>query len=137
MLLAQAALEGQGIRPPGLSDAPLRDAETLLDRLQQSALAGGRTGRVMEVQLLQARLHALRQETTAALNRLEAALSLAEPEGYVRLFVDEGAPVFHLLALLAAQPRLTVSLETVQTLLAAFPPTPAPSTPSIIAPAAP
>ena len=67
-------------------------------------------------------LHALRQETTAALSRLEAALHRAEPEGYVRLFVDEGAPVFHLLTLLATQPLLTVSLDTVQTLLAAFPP---------------
>ena len=122
VLLAQAALTGRGIRPPGLSTDPLQDAETLLDRLQQAALAGGRTGRVIEIHLLQACLHALRQETTAALSRLEAALHWAEPEGYVRLFVDEGAPVFNLLTLLAAQPLLTVSLDTVQTLLAAFPP---------------
>ncbi|MCB0163726.1 MAG: hypothetical protein KDI79_05840 [Anaerolineae bacterium] len=127
VLLAQATLEAQGLRLPGPSPNPFADAETLLATLLQTALAGGRTGRVIEIQLLQARLHALRQETTAALSRLEAALHLAESEGYIRLFVDEGAPVFHLLTLLAAQPRLTISLDTVQSLLAAFPPPPAQS----------
>ena len=36
-------------------------------------------------------------EVNQAMERLSRALSLAEPEGYIRLFVDEGAPIAHLL----------------------------------------
>src|ERR1700730_14091568 len=54
---------------------------------------------------------------TGALSTLERALVLAEPEGYVRLFVDEGAPMRLLLR--DAQARGIVP-EYVATLLAAF-----------------
>jgi LuxR family transcriptional regulator, maltose regulon positive regulatory protein len=39
-----------------------------------------------------------RQEWTESLPTLESALTLAEPEGYVRVFVDEGAPMAVLLS---------------------------------------
>jgi LuxR family maltose regulon positive regulatory protein len=45
-------------------------------------------------------------------------LTLAEPEGYVRLFVDEGQPMVHLLALALAH---GIAPEYVARLLAAFP----------------
>src|SRR5437016_11739140 len=39
----------------------------------------------------------------AALESLQRAVGLAEPEGYVRIFVDEGAPMGSLLRALASQ----------------------------------
>ncbi len=71
----------------------LLDARRLLDRLQQAAEAGGRAGSVIEIVMLQALARHALDDTPAALTALERALSLAEPEGYVRLFVDEGEPL--------------------------------------------
>ena len=73
-----------------------RDAAAgLLQRLLEAADAGGRTGTVMEVLVLQALV--LRADPSRALVPLERALTLAEPEGYVRLFLDEGGPMEQLL----------------------------------------
>ena len=55
-------------------------------------------GSAIEILILRAlALHAL-SETSGALAALERALTLAEPEGYVRVFVDEGAPMAALLS---------------------------------------
>ncbi|MCC7359091.1 MAG: AAA family ATPase [Anaerolineales bacterium] len=69
----------------------------LLERLQQAAEAGGRAGSVIESLMLQALAHAAQGDRKAALSLLERALALAEPEGYVRLFVDEGPALTPLL----------------------------------------
>jgi LuxR family maltose regulon positive regulatory protein len=66
------------------------EAARLLDRLLAAAEAGERTGSVIEILVLQA----LADGTVAPLVR---ALTLAEPEGYVRVFVDEGPPMAALL----------------------------------------
>jgi len=55
-----------------------------------------------------------------ALAPLERALSLAEPEGYVRVFVDEGPPMARLLQ--EADSR-TIAPDSARRLLAAFPST--------------
>jgi LuxR family maltose regulon positive regulatory protein len=92
-------------------------AVALLERLLDAAEAGGRTGSAIEILLLQAlaRKHAgLLGEALASLAR---ALDLAEPEGYVRLFVDEGAPMATLLGA-AAERGATVGYA--RRLLAAF-----------------
>ena len=73
------------------------DAMRLLQRLLQAAEAGGRTGSVIEILVLQALAHQMQGDVPAALAPLERALTLAEPEGYVRLFVDEGEPMAELL----------------------------------------
>jgi LuxR family transcriptional regulator, maltose regulon positive regulatory protein len=62
----------------------------LLERLLQAAEAGERTGSVIEILVLQALAHETHGDISAALGALQQALTLAEPEGYVRLFVDEG-----------------------------------------------
>jgi LuxR family transcriptional regulator, maltose regulon positive regulatory protein len=69
----------------------------LLERLLRSAQDGGRTASVIEILVLQALGHQARGDALAALVPLERALALAEPEGYVRIFVDEGAPMALLL----------------------------------------
>jgi LuxR family transcriptional regulator, maltose regulon positive regulatory protein len=74
-----------------------QQALDLLHRLLQAAEDGARTGSVIEILSLQALAHHARGETAAALMPLQRALRLAEPEDYVRLFVDEGQPMAALL----------------------------------------
>ena len=69
----------------------------LLERLLDAAATGHRTGSVIEILVLQALAHQLQGDLMAALGPLERALTLAEPEGYVRVFVDEGPPMTTLL----------------------------------------
>jgi LuxR family transcriptional regulator, maltose regulon positive regulatory protein len=76
----------------------LDDALRLIDRLLGAAESGARMGNAIEILVLRAlALHA-RRETSAAFAALERALTLAEPEGYIRVFVDEGAPMTALLS---------------------------------------
>ena len=74
-----------------------------LARLNEAARAGGRTGRMIEILSLQALAYQSQGDRTQAMAALERALSLAEPEGYVRTFVDEGAPMAALLRRAASQ----------------------------------
>ena len=73
------------------------EATRLLERLRQAAEEGGRTGSVIEIVVLQALAHQARVDIPAALACLERAVTLAEPEGYVRVFADEGPPMASLL----------------------------------------
>ena len=79
----------------------LAGATRLLERLQLAAEAGERTGSVIEIRTLQALAHQARGDGPAALVALAAAVTLAEPEGYVRIFLDEGPPMASLLRALA------------------------------------
>ena len=68
-----------------------------LARLREAAEAGERTGSVIEILSLQAMAYQARGDRNLAMAALERALSMAEPEEYVRVFVDEGAPMAALL----------------------------------------
>ena len=83
--------------------ASLQDVARLLERLLQAAEAGDRTGTAIEVLVLQAVTHHARGNDSGALAALERALTLAEPEGYVRLFAGEGPPMAALLRAAAKQ----------------------------------
>ncbi len=76
---------------------PLQNASTLLNRLLAAAEAGGRTGSLLEILVLQALVHEAQDDMAAAQAALARALTLAAPEGYVRLFVDAGPPLAALL----------------------------------------
>ncbi|WP_405459990.1 LuxR C-terminal-related transcriptional regulator [Paenibacillus sp. HJGM_3] len=69
----------------------------LLKRLLQAAEEGERTGCAIEILVLQALAYHMQGDIPAALVPLERALILAEPEGYIRIFVDEGRPMAALL----------------------------------------
>jgi len=73
----------------------------LLDRLHAVATAQGRTGSVIEIQGLRALALAGNGHDTGAVAALDEALTLARPEGWLRVFVDEGAPMATLLRRLA------------------------------------
>jgi len=74
----------------------------LLERLLKAAEGGGRMGSVIEILVLQALAQAAPGNIPLALAPLERALTLAEPEGYVRVFVDEGEPMGALLTRIKA-----------------------------------
>jgi LuxR family maltose regulon positive regulatory protein len=69
----------------------------LLRRLGDLAAAQGRTGSLIEVRLLQALALAARGDPPGASDALAEALALGVPEGYVRVFLDEGRPLAALL----------------------------------------
>ena len=73
------------------------DALYLLERLHRASQDGGRLGRVIEIQILQALAHQAQGDMARALPILDQALSLAKPENYIRVFVDEGEPMVVLL----------------------------------------
>ncbi len=75
----------------------LDEALALLARLLRPAEEGGRTSSVLEVLVLQALALDARGDARAAAEALDRALALAAPEGFVRLFLDEGAPMAALL----------------------------------------
>lgn len=85
------------------SDASVRDAARLLERLLTAAEAGERGGSVIEILVLQALTYHARGDTPGAPGALHRALALAEPEGYVRVFVGEGPPMATLLRAVAKQ----------------------------------
>lgn len=62
----------------------------LLERLLQAAEAQKRRGSALDILLVQALAHEAQGNRPQALAALERALTLAEPEGYARIFVDEG-----------------------------------------------
>jgi LuxR family transcriptional regulator, maltose regulon positive regulatory protein len=77
----------------------------LLERLHTAAVAQGRVASVIEILTLQALARAAAGDERGALAALAEALTLAAPEGYLRVFVDEGAPMATLLGRLAAAQR--------------------------------
>jgi LuxR family transcriptional regulator, maltose regulon positive regulatory protein len=77
----------------------------VLERLHAAAAAQGRSGSVIEILALQALARWEGGDQAGALAALEEALALAWPEGYVRVFVDEGAPMAVLLGGLVAAQR--------------------------------
>ncbi|WP_395728026.1 tetratricopeptide repeat protein [Nakamurella sp.] len=109
ILLAQGATSGDR--------GSLGPVTRLLDNLLSAADAGGRTGSAIEILVLQALTRHADGDTAGALTALDRALTLAEPEGYVQVFVGEGAPMASLLTVVAA--RRTAS-DHVRRLLDAF-----------------
>jgi LuxR family maltose regulon positive regulatory protein len=76
----------------------LDDALDLLARLLDMAESAGWIGKIIEIRALQALAHQGRGDTKGALIALGRALANAEPKGYVRVFLDEGAPMARLLS---------------------------------------
>ena len=99
-------------------NADIQDAIRLLERLLNAAEEGKRMRSIIEILVLQALAYESKDDIPKALVPLKRALSLAEPEGYFRIFVGEGPPIARLL-----YEALThdISPDYVQRLLGAFP----------------
>jgi len=98
-----------------------------LERLLNAAEAGERVNSVIEILALQSLALQAQDATLRALDALERSLALAEPGGYVRTFLDEGAPMAKLLANIrktysgdGKTSSSRVRLDYVDRLLAAF-----------------
>ena len=89
VLLAQYAVE---------REARLLDEATgLLERLLRAAEEGARTGSAIEILVLRALACQALGDIPVALASLQRALTLSEPEGYVRIFIDQGPAMASLL----------------------------------------
>jgi LuxR family maltose regulon positive regulatory protein len=95
----------------------VRKTLELLRCLLPAAKAAGRVENTIEILVLQAVALQLLEHAEQASSALRHALSLAEPEGYVRTFVDEGEPMARLLRRALAK---GIAPDYVQKLLAAF-----------------
>jgi LuxR family transcriptional regulator, maltose regulon positive regulatory protein len=74
------------------------DALGLLERQLKLAEKQNRLRSRIEIRILQALAFHAKGKTANALASLEQALTLAEPEGYLRMFAAEGKPVVELLS---------------------------------------
>jgi LuxR family maltose regulon positive regulatory protein len=85
------------------AERSIQEVTRLLERLLRAAEAGQRTGSVIEILVVQALAHQAREDVPAALASLQRAVTLAEPEGYLRIFADEGPSMASLLRAVAKQ----------------------------------
>ncbi len=98
------------------SGRSILEATELLERLEKAAEKGGRMGSVIEILVLQALAQEVQNNIPSALTPFARALTIAEPEGYVQIFVDEGIEMARLLSEAAAQkimPDYTNKLQTI------------------------
>lgn len=104
-------LVAQGVR----DDDPtsLDQALGLTERLHAAAEDGGRSGAVIEALVVGALARVARGDRDGAVDAVRRAAALAEPDGHVRVFLDEGPQMTSLLRLAAtgrAAPRFTQRL---------------------------
>jgi len=101
-----------------IAQGRLEEATKLLQQLRKSADAGGRTSRLIEILILQALSLQARGDIDQALSILDQALIIAEPGGFIRVFVDEGPRMARLLYESLAR---GIAPDYIRRLLAAFP----------------
>ena len=78
-------------------DRVIQDLIGFMERLLKAAEEGGRLGSIIEILALQALAYQAVENIPRAHSILGRALTLAEPEGYLRVFVREGPPMEALL----------------------------------------
>jgi ATP/maltotriose-dependent transcriptional regulator MalT len=88
-----------------LAEGKTDEAVTFLEELLVDVRSTGMKAYEMVLLTLLALASERRGDTGLALDHLKSALSLAEPEGFVRVFVDEGAPMAALLRCLIQESR--------------------------------
>jgi LuxR family maltose regulon positive regulatory protein len=100
----------------GKPDEAIATLQTLLPAAEKAQ----RQGSVIEILALQARALSALGQTGVAIDTLERALTLAEPEGYARVFVDEGPMMAEMLRAVGRQPSANDLRPYIGRLLAAF-----------------
>ncbi|HET8985180.1 MAG TPA: LuxR C-terminal-related transcriptional regulator [Trueperaceae bacterium] len=95
-------------------------ARELLDRLLGAAEEGGRGRSVLEILVVQAMVEKAAGDLPRALTALERALALAEPQGHVRVFLDEGSAMEELVRRVEGQLGSRTARRFSQVLLEGF-----------------
>jgi LuxR family maltose regulon positive regulatory protein len=108
----------------------------LLTLLQPVVETGERRSSLLEISVLQALAYQAQSQLPDALTALIRAIILAQPEGFIRTFVDEGEPMRELLSMFQSRRSNDTLGAYTEELLAAFgtphtPPTSASSRPSL------
>ena len=123
-----------------MAQGQLEKTIKLLGHLFVIAGNGGRTANMIEILMLQALAFQEQGDANQAFDALERSFALAEPKGFIRIFVDEGPPMARLLYEALSNGNAS---DYVQRLLSAFPdednarstsPQPASSTTDLIEP---
>jgi len=114
----------------GQSDKALH----LLDHALHAAQQTDRLGDTIQILILKALTHRAQGDPEQMLTALERALSLAEPEGYVRIFVDESAPMARLLRRAAIRAPSSMYIRQLLEVLGAPPDTEAPPSTALVEP---
>jgi LuxR family maltose regulon positive regulatory protein len=83
-----------------IRQSKIDEAMQWLEKLAQLAQVQGRRGSEIEILTLQAEALQVSGDISRAIEYLAQALALAEPEGYIRVFVDEGTYIERLLVLM-------------------------------------
>ncbi len=100
-----------------LADGSAQATQTLLGKLEQATLDSGRVARLIEVYILQSLAYQALGKREQALGQLGQAIDLAQPEGFIRIFVDEGNILIPLLKQIAGR---GVAVAYIQQLLPLF-----------------
>jgi LuxR family maltose regulon positive regulatory protein len=101
-----------------LAQGRLDEAESILSSLIRDAEAGEGKYAFIVMLALQACVLNAKSDRSAALILLSKAVELAEPEGFVRVFVDEGEAMQQLLAALARRDAVATPSDRLKTYLA-------------------
>ncbi|MEO0770245.1 MAG: tetratricopeptide repeat protein, partial [Cyanobacteria bacterium J06649_4] len=117
LLIAEYAQNGKKTTEKKNSLFSIDEILAFLERLLNAARSAERIGSEINILVLQALAYQVKGNLSAALPPLQQAICLAEPEGYVRLFVEEGPPMEKLLKEAA---KNEISLSYVRRLQAAF-----------------
>jgi LuxR family transcriptional regulator, maltose regulon positive regulatory protein len=88
-----------------LGEGRTDEALDSLGNLLENAVSEGRMAHAIELRALLALTYERLGATGEALEHLQRALTLAEPEGFVRVFVDEGLPMAALLERVIRSPQ--------------------------------
>jgi LuxR family maltose regulon positive regulatory protein len=94
-------------------------SRALLEHIRNGADQAGRHGRALEARMLLALVEQAAGKETQAVEMLSQVLSQAKPEGYVRLFLDEGAAMIKLLYKVRAHATAQIN-EYTEMLMAAY-----------------
>jgi LuxR family maltose regulon positive regulatory protein len=103
------------------NERAILDALALLQKLLKKAEDAKRPGSVIEILVVQSLAYQVQGSLPQALAALERALTIAQPEGFVRIFMDEGAPMNTLLTALENRSQKQNALSSyIHKLLSAF-----------------
>jgi len=80
-----------------MAKGKLSQAEQILEPVLIEVTNSGFNLQVIEIQTVRALLYAKERNQNRAIMALTNALELAQPEGFVRMFLDEGEPMYRLL----------------------------------------